>query len=80
VVLLTEKRSEYKLDLLNGYFDRRQNSTQVSKFSYTKSNTQTLERFKSKALRTIIDAPWHVPNTDIRMDFQTPTAKEETRH
>jgi hypothetical protein len=25
----------------------------------------------------MLDAPWHVPNTIIRRDFQTPTVKEE---
>jgi hypothetical protein len=27
----------------------------------------------------IVDAPWYVPNTVIRRDFQTPTVKEEIR-
>jgi hypothetical protein len=27
----------------------------------------------------IVDAPWYVPNTVIRMDLQTPTVKEEIR-
>jgi hypothetical protein len=31
-------------------------------------------------LRVIMDAPWYVPNTVIRRDFQTPTIKEEIRH
>jgi hypothetical protein len=43
------------------------------------SNIQILERFQSKALRIIVDAPWYVPNTVIRSDLQTPTVKEETR-
>jgi hypothetical protein len=41
------------------------------------SNTEILERFKSKALRMIVDAPWYVPNTVIRRDLQIPTVKEE---
>jgi hypothetical protein len=41
------------------------------------SNTEILERFKSKILRMIVDAPWYVPNTVIRRDLQTPTIKEE---
>jgi hypothetical protein len=41
------------------------------------SNTETLERFQSKALSMIADAPWYVPNTVIRRDLQTPTVKEE---
>jgi hypothetical protein len=27
----------------------------------------------------IVDAPWYVPNTVIRKDFQIPTVKEEIR-
>jgi hypothetical protein len=44
------------------------------------SSTEILERFQSKALRMIVDAPWYVPNTVIRRDFQIPTVKEEIRH
>jgi hypothetical protein len=29
------------------------------------SNIEILERFQSKALRMIVDAPWYVPNTLI---------------
>jgi hypothetical protein len=42
------------------------------------SNIEILERFQSKALRIIVDAPWYVLNTVIRRDLQTPTVKEET--
>jgi hypothetical protein len=38
-----------------------------------------LERFQSKALRMIVDAPWYVPNTVIRSDLQIPTVKEKIR-
>jgi hypothetical protein len=41
------------------------------------SNIQILERFQSKALRMIVDAPRYVPNTVIRRDLQIPTVKEE---
>jgi hypothetical protein len=41
------------------------------------SNIEILERFQSKALRVIVDAPWYVPNMVIRRDLQTPTVKEE---
>jgi hypothetical protein len=41
------------------------------------SNIEILERFQSKALRMIVDAPWYVPNTVIRRDLQMPTVKEE---
>jgi hypothetical protein len=43
------------------------------------SNIEILERFKSKALRMIVDAPWYVPNTVIRRDLQIPTVKEKIR-
>jgi hypothetical protein len=43
------------------------------------SNIQILERFQSKALRMIVDAPWYVPNTVIRRDLQILTVKEEIR-
>jgi hypothetical protein len=43
------------------------------------SNTEILERFQSKDLRMIVDAPWYVPNTVIRKDLQIPTVKEEIR-
>jgi hypothetical protein len=32
-------------------------------------NLEILERFQSKALRMIVDAPWYVPNTVIRDDL-----------
>jgi hypothetical protein len=41
------------------------------------SNTEILERFQSKVLRMIVDAPWYVPNTVIRRHLQIPTVKEE---
>jgi hypothetical protein len=41
------------------------------------SNIEILERFSSKALRMIVDAPWYVPNTAIRRDLQIPTIKAE---
>jgi hypothetical protein len=43
------------------------------------SVVEILERFQSKALRMIVDAPWYVPNTVIRRDLQVPTVKEEIR-
>jgi hypothetical protein len=38
------------------------------------SNLEILERFQSKALRMIVDAPWYEPNTAIRRDLQIQTA------
>jgi hypothetical protein len=36
-----------------------------------------IERFQSKVLRLIVDAPWYVSNSVIRNDLQIPTIKEE---
>jgi hypothetical protein len=41
------------------------------------SNIDILERFLSKTLRMIVDAPWYVPNTVILRDLQMPAVKEE---
>jgi hypothetical protein len=41
------------------------------------SNIEILERFQSKVLRMIVDAPWYVPKTFIRRDLQIPSVKEE---
>jgi hypothetical protein len=40
---------------------------------------ENLERFQSKALRMIMDAPLIMFNTIIRRDLQTPSVKEEIR-
>jgi hypothetical protein len=47
----------------------------------TASNSilEILERFQSKVLRIITDAPWYVPNTVIRRDLQILTVKQEAR-
>jgi hypothetical protein len=41
------------------------------------SNIEILERFRSKALPMIVEAPWYVSNTVIRRDLQVPTVEEE---
>jgi hypothetical protein len=41
------------------------------------SNIDVLERFQSKALRIIVDAPFYVPNNHIRRDLQMTSVKEE---
>jgi hypothetical protein len=43
------------------------------------SRTEILERFQSKVLRMIVDAPWYVPNSLFRKDSSCPTAKVEIR-
>jgi hypothetical protein len=55
--------------LLRSLFDSKQLWGTVST-----SNVEILERFQSK-----VDAPWYVPKTVIRKDFQIPTVKEEIR-
>jgi hypothetical protein len=42
-------------------------------------NIEILERFQSKVLRMIVDAPWYVPNSLIRRDLSCPTVKEQIR-
>jgi hypothetical protein len=41
------------------------------------SNIEIQERFQSKALRMIVDAPWYMANTVIRRDLQILTVTEE---
>lgn len=41
------------------------------------SNIEILQRFQSKVLRSIVGAPYYVPNTIIHRDLQIPTVKEE---
>jgi hypothetical protein len=41
------------------------------------SYNEILERFQSKVLRLIVDAPWYVSNSVFRNDLQIPTVNEE---
>lgn len=41
------------------------------------SNIEILERFQSKVLRVITNAPWFVTNAILRRDLSIPTVKEE---
>jgi hypothetical protein len=43
------------------------------------SNLEILERFQSKVLRTITDAPWYMPNAVLQRDLQVTTVKQEAR-
>jgi hypothetical protein len=43
------------------------------------SNLEILERFQSKVLRIITDAPRYVPNAVIKRDLHIPTVKQEAR-
>lgn len=44
--------------------------------SASNSNIKILERFQSKVLRTIVNAPWFITNEIIRRDLGTVTIKE----
>ena len=43
------------------------------------SNLEIQERFQSKVLRILTDAPLYVPNTIMKHDLQIPTVKQEAR-
>jgi len=38
---------------------------------------EILQRFQNKALRTMVNAPWYVPNKILHTDLQMPTIREE---
>jgi hypothetical protein len=44
------------------------------------SNIDILERFQSKVLRIVTDAPWYVPNTVIRRDLRVLPVRQELRN
>lgn len=41
------------------------------------SNIEIIQRFQSKILRTVVDAPWFVTNEILHHDLQIPTVREE---
>lgn len=41
------------------------------------SNVEIIQRFQSKSLRKIANAPWYVANTTLHQDFKIPVIKEE---
>ena len=43
------------------------------------SNIARIQRFQSKTLRTILDAPWYVSNHTIHTDLRIPTVEEVTK-
>ena len=43
------------------------------------SNIEILERFQSKVLRNLVQAPWFVTNEIIRNDLNIPTVKQEIK-
>lgn len=42
-----------------------------------KSNIEVLQRFQSKVLRNIVNAPWYVRNSDLHRDLKVPTVNME---
>jgi hypothetical protein len=48
--------------------------------SASNSNIEILERFQSKVLRIITDAPWYVPNTVIQRDLQVLSVRQKVRN
>jgi len=48
--------------------------------SASNSNTETLERFRSKVLRIITDAPRYVPNVVIKRDLKVLSVRQEVRN
>ena len=48
--------------------------------SASNSHLDTLERFQSKSLRMLTNAPWFVPNTSIRNDLRVTIRQEVQKH
>jgi hypothetical protein len=72
--VIPEAEFSTKWNLIPPHYDKHFTRTATST-----SNIEILERFQSKALRMIVDAPLYVSNTVIRRDLQIPTIKEEIR-
>ena len=45
-----------------------------------KSNINIIERYQAKVLRSMVDAPWFVPNEVIRCDLSVPLVREEIKN
>jgi len=45
--------------------------------SASHSNIEILQSFQNKVLRTIVNAPWYIPNKLLHTDLQIPTIREE---
>jgi len=43
------------------------------------SNIEILQRFQNEVLRTMVNAPWYVPNQSLPIDLQMPTIREEIK-
>jgi hypothetical protein len=59
--------------------DRAESTIPLLPLYLPQSNIEIPERFQSKALRIIVDAPWYVPNNQIRRELQMTSVKEEIR-
>jgi len=44
-----------------------------------KSNIEVIQRFQNKALRTFVNAPWYIRNSDLHRDLKVLTITEEIR-
>lgn len=42
----------------------------------SRSNVEVIQRFQSKTIRTIADAPWYVTNQTLHVDFNIPYVKD----
>ena len=45
----------------------------------SESNIKILQRYQSKTIRSIINAPWYITNVNIHKDLEMPTVKEEIK-
>ena len=43
------------------------------------SNIKIIQTFQNKVLRSIVNAPWYVRNSDLHRDLHIPTVKEEIK-
>jgi hypothetical protein len=41
------------------------------------SNIEILQRFHNKVLRTLVNAPWYIPNSLLHTDLQMSTVRDE---
>jgi hypothetical protein len=48
--------------------------------SASNSDIEILERFQSKVLRIVTDAPWYVPNAVTKRDLKVPSVRQEVRN
>jgi transposase len=46
----------------------------------SQSNIEILQRFQNKVLRTMVDAPWYVPNFIIQQDLKVPSIRDEIKN